>query len=121
MPTIVQVPSDLIQEMFANMPVRPKSANPNANARPFRLPVLWQDNDPDIEIIRRPRIDKDALAIPPLPARGHIQILQRRECSNASSLKCESVVSAPHAIAFVTRIVDSGRLQRLAAAVQGRQ
>ena len=72
MPTIVQVPSDLIQEMFANMPVRPKSANHNANARPFRLPVLWQDHDPHLEIIRSPRIDKDAVAIPPLTAHGHI-------------------------------------------------
>ena len=105
MPTIVQVPSDLIQEMFANMPVRPKSANPNANARPFSLPILRQNHDPHLEIIRSPRIDKDALAIPPFTAHGHIQISQRRECSDSSSLKSESVIPAPHAIPFVTQIM----------------
>jgi hypothetical protein len=52
------VPGDLIQKAFANFPVRPEAADPDADPRGRGVPVQRHNDEARLEALGRPRVEK---------------------------------------------------------------
>jgi hypothetical protein len=104
------VPTDLIEKACANFAVGPKAADANADARVGAAPAQRHEDDPRLEILRRPGIDDHALGMRPFMVYRHFHFGQGVEHRHARPLKIDPISAAPQSVVFVIGI---GRLMRV--------
>jgi hypothetical protein len=92
MPESVLVPGDRIEETFADLPVRPESSDPDANARAL---TLREDEDASLEILGSLRIDENAAVMLSLRADWHVQFGKGGKYGKARAFRTDPEVPAP--------------------------